>query len=197
MPTLAPASNRPEHDITRLLNRMAAGDPKAAESLAPLIYNDLRKVARNYIRKERIGHTLQPTALVNEAFIRIVGMQKETWQNRAHFIAVAATLMRHILIDYARGRNARAEGYIQPDGNDVLMRIGREQAKELVALGDALDLLEKVDARQARIVDLRFFGGLSVEEIAPLLNLSDRTVKREWASAKVWLHDQMTRNQRA
>jgi RNA polymerase sigma-70 factor (ECF subfamily) len=196
MSTLAASPGDSEGDITRLLRKMAAGDHEAAGALAPLIYNDLRRVARNYIRGERIGHTLQPTALVNEAFIRIVGMQKESWQNRTHFIAVAATLMRHILIDYARARTVRPNGHVDPNGDEALARLGREQAKELVTLHDALDLLEKVDPRQARIVELRFFGGLSVEEIAQVLNLSDRTVKREWAAAKVWLHEEMSRNKR-
>ncbi len=182
------------HDeVNRELRKMTKGDPEAANRLAALIYHDLRKLANYYIRKERIGHTLQPTALVNEAYLRIVGMRSMNWENRAHFIAVAATLMRQILIDYARRRQVRAEGHVKPDGEEALADIGVEQAKEFVALDDALKLLAEVDERQARIVEMKFFGGLSVEEIAHLLDLSTRTVKREWAIAKVWLHDEMLR----
>ena len=188
--TLAPED--PQDDITRILRRMAAGEQDAGNELAPLIYSDLRKLANHYIRKERIGHTLQPTALVHEAYLRIVGIREISWESRTHFVAVAATLMRQILIDYARHRNVRAEGHVNPDGNEALVRLGGEQAKELVALDDALKRLAEVDARQAHIVELRYFGGLSVEEIAQVLNISSRTVKREWAVAKVWLHDEMT-----
>jgi len=188
----ATASEDPQGAVTRLLRKMALGDAEAANELAPLIYGDLRKLARNYIRKERIGHTLQPTALVHEAYLRIVGIERMTWEHRAHFIAVAATLMRNILIDYARRRYTRVEGHIEPGGDEALARIGGEQARELVALDDALKRLAELDPRQARIVEMRFFGGLSVEEIASILDLSTRTVKREW-SAEVWLHDEMTR----
>jgi RNA polymerase sigma factor (TIGR02999 family) len=191
-PSAAPDAS--DEAIDGLLERLTGGDPRAAESLIPLIYSDLRKLARNYIRKERIGHTLEPTALVHEAYIRMVGMPHVTWENRAHFIAVAATLMRHILVDYARRRGARVEGHLSPGGEEHLARIGKQQPRELVALGDALKLLAQHDPRQARIVELRFFCGLAVEEIARLLSLSDRTVKREWAAAKVWLHDEMNRN---
>jgi RNA polymerase sigma factor (TIGR02999 family) len=164
------------HDVTRLLRKMAAGDAEAANLLIPLIYRDLRKIASHYLRKERIGHTLQPTALVHEAYLRIVGMQKMTWENRAHFVSVAATLMRHILIDYARRRNARAEGYVDAGRDEFIGRMGTEQAREMVALDDALTNLAELDPRQTRIVELRFFGGLSVDEIAHVLNLSSRTV---------------------
>ena len=189
MPTPAPDDS--QNEVNRILGKMASGDPDAANALASLIYNDLRKMANYYIRKERIGHTLQPTALVNEAYLRIAVLKRMTWENRAHFIAVAATLMRQILIDYARRRNARAEGHMDPDGADALARMGGEQAKELVAVDQALKRLGELDPRQARIVELRFFGGLSVEEIAHFLNLSDRTVKREWAAARIWLRDEM------
>lgn len=192
MPSLTAQPGSPGDEITRLLRRMSGGDPDAAAALAPLIYGDLRRLANNYIRKERIGHTLQPTALVHEAYMRIVGIQKVSWENRSHFIAVAATLMRRILIDYARRRNVHAEGHVNPDGNEALARMGAGQAKELVALDNALQRLAELEPRQARIVEMRFFGGLSVEEIALVLNLSPRTVKRDWALAKVWLHDEMT-----
>jgi RNA polymerase sigma factor (TIGR02999 family) len=170
---------------------MAAGDPDAADALAPLIYEELRKIAHNHLRKERIGHTLQPTALVHETYLRLVGMRNMNWENRTHFVAVAARLMHHILIDYARRRNTRAEGHADADGTDALARIGGPQRKELIAVDDALKRLEEVDSRQAQIVEMKFFGGLSVEEIAHALDLSERTVKREWAAAKVWLHDEM------
>jgi RNA polymerase sigma factor (TIGR02999 family) len=178
-------------DVTRLLQKMVAGDAGAAEAVAPLIYGDLRRVAANYLRKERIGHTLQPTALVHEAYLRMVRMDRVTWESRSHFIAVAANMMRNILTDYARRRKARPEGHADGDG-DAVSHMGREQAEELIALDDALNQLADLDPRQARIVELRFYGGLSVEEIARLMNLSDRTIKREWAAAKVWLHERMT-----
>lgn len=195
MSTVTPArDDRNDDEVIRALNEMANRDPEAADRLAGLIYQDLRKLANHYLRNERIGHTLQPTALVNEAFLRIVGMRNMTWENRAHFFAVAAKLMRQILIDYARRRRVRAEGHVSPDGEEALAHIGAEQAKEFVALDDALKQLAKVDARQARIVEMKFFGGLSVEEIAHALDLSTRTVKREWAVAKVWLYDEMRRS---
>jgi RNA polymerase sigma factor (TIGR02999 family) len=172
---------------------MTGGDAEAAAAVAPILYRDLRRLARNYISKERIGHTLQPTALVHEAYIKMSGMERVQWQSRAHFIAFAATLMRNILIDYARRRNVRAEGYVRSDGGEVLAGLGREQARELVALNDALDALAKVEPRQARVVELRYFGGLSEIEIAELLDVSERTVKRDYAVAKVWLQHQMTR----
>jgi RNA polymerase sigma factor (TIGR02999 family) len=170
---------------------MAAGDSDAADALAPRIYAELRKAAHNYLRNERIGHTLQPTALVHEAFLRLVGMRQMTWENRTHFFAVAATVMRHILIDYARKRHVRVEGHIDADGTDAVARMGEEEDKRLIALDDALKRLSEVDPRQTQIVEMKFFGGLSVEEIAHVLDLSERTVKREWAAARVWLHDEM------
>jgi RNA polymerase sigma factor (TIGR02999 family) len=189
MPT--PPRDALQQQVTGVLRRMAAGDPDAADALAPLIYEELRKIAHNHLRKERIGHTLQPTALVHETYLRLVGMRNMNWENRTHFVAVAARLMRHILIDYARRRNTRAEGHADADGTDALARIGGPQRKELIAVDDALKRLEEVDSRQAQIVEMKFFGGLSVEEIAHALDLSERTVKREWAAAKVWLHDEM------
>jgi RNA polymerase sigma factor (TIGR02999 family) len=191
MTNVAAPPDPDDEDVTNLLQRMNAGDAQAAASVAPLIYRELRRAARNYISKERIGHTLQPTALVHEAYIKMSGMQRVEWQSRAHFIGFAATLMRNILIDYARRRNARAEGYVQPDGDQILARIGRQQARELVAVNDALDALVKVEPRQARVVELRYFGGLSESEIGELLGVSERTVKRDYALAKVWLQDQM------
>ena len=178
--------------ITRLLNQMAAGDQNATEALVRRTYRRLHNIANNYIRKERAGHTLAATALVNEAFIRIAEMHAERWQSSGHFIAVAAMQMRRILVDYARRRNARAEGHASPDGDVILAHLKGEKAKELIALDDALRRLAEVDPDQARIVEMKFFGGLEVEEIAELVKLSGRTVKREWALAKVWLHDEMT-----
>ncbi len=196
MSTVAAMPDDPDPEITRLLNQMAGGDARAAEVLFPLLYPELHKLAGRFVRNERIGHTLQKTALVNEAYLRLVRPEDRTWENRAHFMAVAATRMRHLLIDYARHRNARAEGHVQSDGDEILARMGTERAKYLVALDDALSLLEKRNPTQARVVELRFFMELSNEEVAEALNVSSRTIKREWAAAKVWLKDQITAKQR-
>lgn len=181
-----------QNSVTRILERLAKGDPGAHEALVPLILGDLRKLAHHYIRNERIGHTLQPTALVNEAYLRIAGMRGMNWESRAHFIAVAATLMRRILVDYARKRRVRPEGNsTEPISVDVRGGLDAGQAAEIVAVDRALEMLAELDARQARIVEMRFFGGLSIDEIASVLQLSDRTVKRDWALAKIWLRDQL------
>jgi RNA polymerase sigma factor (TIGR02999 family) len=163
---------------------MAAGDPDAAEQLAPFIYHELRKLARRHIAKERAGHTLQATALVNEAYLKIARMPHEVWQGRSHFMAVASTQMRRILIDYARARKVRPEGQIEAGAEELLIRIGTDKPKDLVALNDALDNLQELNPRAARVVEMRFFGGLSEEEIASELGVSVRTVKRDWAVAK-------------
>jgi RNA polymerase sigma-70 factor, ECF subfamily len=192
MASVSPAPDDALPDITRLLNEMAAGDRGAAEALAPVLYPELHTLAGHFVRKERSDHTLQSTALVNEAFLRLFRPQDRTWENRAHFFAVAAMQMRHILIDHARRRNVRPDGHVHPKGDEVLAQMGAEKAKYLVDLDEALGLLEKKDLRQARIVELKFFLGLETDKIAELLQVSDRTVKREWAEAKKWLKNQMS-----
>jgi RNA polymerase sigma-70 factor, ECF subfamily len=192
MASVSPAPDDGQPDITRLLNEVAAGNRGAAEALAPVLYPELHTLAGYFIRKERSDHTLQCTALVNEAYLRLFRPQDRTWENRSHFFSVAAIQMRHILIDYARGHNVRPEGHAHPKGDEALLHMGAEQAKYVVDLDGALGLLEKRDPRQARIVELKFFLGLEIDKIAELLQVSDRTVKREWAEAKKWLKNQMT-----
>jgi len=182
-------STPPSHLVTALLAKVSHGDPAAMDQLLPLVYGELHGLAERALRGERRNHTLQATALINEAFLRLVKQEDVQWQNRAHFVGVAATAMRRILVDYARARDAQKRGA----GKDrvplnVIEVPGEQDTKtDLPALDDALERLMKMDARQARIVELRFFGGLSVEETAALLEISTATVKREWASAKAWL----------
>ncbi|MGA7238429.1 MAG: ECF-type sigma factor [Bryobacteraceae bacterium] len=196
MPSVSPAPGEAQPDITRLLNEMAAGDAGAADALAPVLYPELHSLARHFVRKERSDHTLQSTALVNEAFLRLFRPQDRTWENRAHFFAVAAMQMRHILVDYARRRNARPDGHALSESDKALGQMRVEKAKYLVDLDDTLGLLEKKDPRQARIVELKFFLGLETDKIAEILQVSDRTIKREWAAAKKWLKNQMTAKKR-
>lgn len=182
--------------VTRLLKQISAGDKGAVDQLVPLVYEDLRRLADYHIRKERLGHTLQPTALVHEAYLRVVNLHEVDWQNRAHFISVASNLMRRILIDHARGRMA-----VKRDaGQRVDVNLAREagylsleQSTELLALDEALERLAELDERQSRIVEMRYFGGLSLEEIGLALGLSSRTVKRDWALAKIFLHGEMAK----
>jgi len=179
-------------EITRLLTELKGGNREAQAELIPLVYQELRRVARNYMRGEKAGHTLQPTALVNEAYLRLVDGPPIDWQNRAHFFAVAAQLMRRVLVDHARARAALKRG-----GNEcrVSLQEGQERAQEkdadLLALDEALSRLAERDPRQARIVEMRFFGGLSEEEAAAVLGVSARTVKRDWSVARAWLFKQI------
>jgi RNA polymerase sigma factor (TIGR02999 family) len=177
-------------DITRILREIGAGDKGAADRLIPLIYDDLRRLARHYIRNERPGHTLQPTALVHEAYMRLADLHGMHWQDRAHFAAVAATLMRRILLDHARRRVAAKRGgrLREQVPLDNLANLSFGQPEELIALDDALARLARLDPAQSQIVEMKFFGGLSVEEIAGLRGISPRKVKREWAAARTWLH---------
>lgn len=180
-------------DVTVLLREIRGGDSDAVNKLIPLVLNELRTLARLQLRHERPGHTLQPTALVNEAYVRLVTDQARDWQNRAHFIGVSVSVMRRILIDYARRKQAlKRDGGQQViiDGID-LAGVSGEQADELVALDLALDQLEKMNPRQRRIVELRYFGGLSVEETAEVLSVSPITVKRDWSTARAWLKGQV------
>ena len=179
--------------VTLLLQRMREGDPQAAERLLPLVLHELRALARHYLKGERPEHTLQPTALVNEAYLRLVGDQARDWKNRAHFVGVTASIMRRILIDYARRRQAlkRGAGEQGPElqrGSDAL---GLEQVEELIALNLALDRLDKMNPRQRQVVEMRYFGGLSLEETAEALNVSLITVKRDWVAARAWLKGQV------
>lgn len=178
--------------VSQLLVNWGNGDPAARESLIPLVYGELRRMARRYLQRERPDHTLQSAALVNEAYLRLVHGQPPRWQSRAHFFGVAAQLMRHILVDYARSRLAAKRGAgasrlaLAPD-----FALPQRTDIDLVALDDVLRRLASLDEQQTRIVELRFFGGLSIEETAVVLGVSPATVKREWATARAWLHREM------
>jgi RNA polymerase sigma-70 factor (ECF subfamily) len=183
----------PTAEVTVLLAAFRRGEPEAAERLIPLVYDELHRLAVRYMRHERLGNTLQPTALVNEAYLRLVAQSEVTWQGRAHFIGFAAQVMRHFLIDQARRRRAAKHGGLnQKVDIEKAIVVSKEQSAELLCIHGALERLEKLDARQARVVELRYFGGLSVEEIAGLLSVSTKTVKRDWASARVWLHREIS-----
>jgi len=177
--------------VTLLLKAMKNGDKSAAEKLLPLVYQELHRLARFYMQRERSDHTLQPTALINEAYLRLV-RDSVDWQSRQHFIGVAANVMRRLLVDHARAHNAemRAGGLQRVEFEEGLM-VSSERSKEVLALHDALTTLEGVDPRQAKVVELRYFGGFSVAEIGDLLDMSPRSVKRHWALARIWLLKQM------
>lgn len=176
-------------DITELLLKWSGGDKSVLDELIPLVYPELRRLARGYMRREAGAHTLQTSALINEAYLRLVNQKGVAWQDRAHFFAVAAQVMRRILIDHARSHGYAKRGAGAPHValDDVAIVTGK-RAAEFVALDDALNNLAAVDERKSKIVELRFFGGLTVEEIAEVLKISSITVKREWRLAKAWLH---------
>ncbi len=180
-------------EITQLLLSWSKGDEAALDQLIPLVYPELRKLARRYMSRESPEHTLQTSALINEAYLRLVDQQAVEWQDRAHFFAVAAQVMRHILIDHARshlyGKRGAGAQHVPLDQVAV---VSQERATELVALDDALTSLAKIDERKAKIVELRFFGGLSVGETAEAMKLSPVTVMREWRTAKAWLHREIS-----
>jgi RNA polymerase sigma-70 factor (ECF subfamily) len=185
----------PHADVTALLSQLTQGNNEASEKLIPLVYDELKRLARAYMRRERPDHTLQTTALVHEAYLRLVRQQAVNWQGRSHFFGIAAQLMRRILIDHARGHLREKRGGAREvlPLNEVLV-FSPEHSEELVKLDEALARLSKLDARQSRIVELRFFGGLSVEETAEFLGVSPKTVKRDWAVAKAWLHGELRNN---
>ena len=185
--------NSARRDVTGLLRRWQEGDGQALEELMPLVYGELRRLAAHYLRVERPDHTLQPTALVHEAYMRLVDQRNVAWQNRAHFFGIAAQMMRRVLVDHARRRAAAKRdalayriGLEGPDSG-----AGPDREPEILALHEALTQLENLDARQARIVELRFFGGLSVEETAEAAGVSTATVKREWRTARAWLRHEL------
>lgn len=184
---MAGMTKKPDHPVTTLLQAWGQGDDRALEQLTPLVHAELRRIASAYLAQERRNHTLQPTALINEAYVRLVDMQQPTWHNRTHFFALAAQVMRRILVDLARARRSQKRGGgAQPvtltDGLAI-----SERGRDLIALDEALKALADIDPRKSRVVELRFFGGLSAEETASVLRVSARTVLREWQLAKVWL----------
>ena len=181
-------------NITKLLVDWRNGDSEALDRLMPLVYEELRRMANNYLRNERKGHTLQTAALVNEAYLRLVDHENIAWQNRAHFFGVAAQAMRRILVDHARSRNYQKRGGgAQQVSLDEAMTLAGDRAAELIALDDALRELAKMDERKSRVVELRYFGGLSLEETAEALGVSIPTVTRDWNTAKAWLMREMSK----
>jgi RNA polymerase sigma-70 factor (ECF subfamily) len=181
-----------EADVTALLSEMADGNDAAAEKLFSIVYEELKRLARNYMRRERSGHTLQTTALVHEAYLRLVEQESVQWQGKSHFFGIAAQMMRRILTDHAR-RNLRLKrgGVKETLLLDEALAFSPEHSEELLNLDQALDRLEQLDARQSKIVELRFFAGLTVEEAADFLRISPKTVKRDWAVARAWLHAEL------
>jgi len=178
----------PTHEVTQLLKAWTAGDQKALEKLTPLVYEQLHRVAQHYMAGQRPGHTLQTTALVHEVYLRLVDCGQVNWQDRAHFLAVSAQLMRRILIDFARSRGYQKRGGGSPHLSlEEAPSVCNEPDANIIALDDALKALAEVDARKSRVVELRFFGGLSVEETAEVLGVSAETVGRDWKLAKMWL----------
>jgi RNA polymerase sigma factor (TIGR02999 family) len=177
--------------ISQLLAAWANRDPGARDELVPIVYEELRQLAHHYMRGERAGHTLQTTALVNEVYVRLAGIERLGWRDRAHFFAMAATLMRRVLVDYARqrGREKRGAGVAVTSLDEHT--VAAAPAVDIVALDQALERLAAVDPQQSRVVELRFFAGLSVEETAEALGISPATVKRDWATAKVWLYSEL------
>ncbi len=188
--------DRPRPHVTELLLAWGRGDRSALDELMPLVHQELRRLARSQMRGERDNHTLQTTALVNEAFLRLVDLRRVRWQDRAHFLALSARLMRRVLVDHARSRNyqKRGGGAVAVGLDDVLVAVP-ERGADLVALDEALEDLARVDPRKSQVVELRFFGGLSVDETAEALHVSPETVKRDWRLAKVWLLRELSRRE--
>ena len=183
----------PGGEVTLLLGQLREGKQEAANQLIPLIYGELRRMAGAYMKQERAGHTLQATALVHEAYMRLVGEQQGPWQNRAHFFAIAAHTMRQVLLDHARRRRADKRGgtrarKVEFDAN---LLISEDKLEDVIALDEALERLARIDPRQSRLVELRFFAGLGVEEVAEVMGLSTVTIKREWRSARAWLYQDL------
>jgi RNA polymerase sigma factor (TIGR02999 family) len=188
------ASSQPE--ITQLLEEARRGDQTAMDALFEAVYIELRRMAKDYLRDERPNHTLQATALVHEAYLRLIGGQQIVWQNRAQFFSIASQVMRHILVDHARRHSADKRGHGAGKLSlDDAVDLAAAQNIDLVALDDALDTLATLDAEQSKIVELRFFGGLTIKEIAEILEISEMSVSRKWKTARLWLHQQVSRNE--
>ena len=185
-----------DNSITALLSELNRGNRDVEECLIPKIYDELRRVAARRMRSERVNNTLQTTALVNEAYLRLVDMPAIPWQNRAHFFAIASRLMRRILVDHARARHAGKRGGVQHQVTlDEALLPAQQESVDILALHEALDRLTEFDSRQGRLVELHFFGGLSFEEIALVLHISERTAKRDWKMARAWLKNELTKQQ--
>jgi RNA polymerase sigma factor (TIGR02999 family) len=182
-------------DVSALLRAWSKGDQNALQALTPIVYKELHRLARRYLRRERSGHSLQATALVNEAYLRLADYTRMQWQDRAHFFGVSAQVMRRILVDHARRNNVKRGRGVQhvPLGDVVVIAPGEDADTDLVALDEALIGLTRIDPRKAQIVEMRFFGGLTVEEIGEVLKVSTGTIKRDWRAAKAWLYQELTR----
>jgi RNA polymerase sigma factor (TIGR02999 family) len=180
------------NDVSQLLRAWSDGDQNALQRLTPIVYAELRRLAHLYMKGERPGHSLQTTALVNEAYLRLVDYKRMRWQGRAHFFAVSAQLMRRILVDHARRQNPKRGAGVQHVCLEEAAVVGARVSADLVALDDALNELARLDPRKAQVVEMRFFGGLSVDETAEVLKVSNVTVRRDWSTAKVWLYGAMT-----
>jgi RNA polymerase sigma factor (TIGR02999 family) len=179
-------------EVSGLLRAWSEGDRAALDRLTPIVYDELRRLASRYMRGERTDHSLQTTALVNEAYMRLVDYKSMQWQNRAHFFAVSAQLMRRILVEHARRHNLKRGGGVQHVSFEDTAEVGGDRAADLGALDDALDALARIDPRKVQVVEMRFFGGLSVEETAEVLKVSPVTVMRDWSTAKAWLYRELT-----
>src|SRR4051794_1933164 len=188
MQRAAQPGNTSVSEISRLLRAWSDGDQSALERLTPIVYDELHRLARRYMKQERPGHSLQATALVNEAYMRLVDYERMQWQNRAHFFAISAQLMRRILVERARRHNLKRGGGVQHVSLEEAAVVGGARAADLVALDDAMNALARLDARKVQVVEMRFFGGLSVEETAEVLKVSSVTVMRDWSTAKAWLY---------
>jgi RNA polymerase sigma-70 factor (ECF subfamily) len=192
MPNQSQRADAARGDITALLEAWREGDQTALEKLTPIVYKELHRLAGRYMRGERPGHSLQTTDLVNEAYMRLVDYKRMHWQNRAHFFAVSAQLIRRILVDHARRRNLKRGAGIRHVSLDEVAVAGGGRSADLVALDDAMKALAQVDPRKERVVEMRFFGGLSVEETADVLKVSTVTVMRDWSTAKAWLYRELS-----
>ena len=188
----AQPKDRTVDDVSTLLRAWSDGDRRALEKLMPIVYEELRRLGRRYMRGERSGHSLQTTALVNEAYTRLVDYKRMQWQNRAHFFAVSAQLMRRILVDHARRHNLKRGACVHHVSLDEAAVVGGDGDTDLAALDDAMNALARRDPRKVQIVEMRFFGGLSIEETAEVLKVSPMTVKREWRAARTWLYRELT-----
>ena len=180
------------NEISQLLRCWSEGDGRALDGLLPIVYAELRRLAHRYMKRERPGHSFQTTALVNEAYIRLVDYNRMHWQDRAHFFAVSAQVMRRILVERARRRNLKRGAGVQRVSLDEAAMIDGDRSAGLVALNDAMNALARVDPRKVQVVEMRFFGGMSIDEIAEVLKISAATVRRDWTSAKVWLYGAIT-----
>ncbi len=179
-------------EVSGLLRAWSDGDSAALDQLTPIVYNELRRIAGHYMKGERPGHSLQTTALVNEAYLRLTDYKSMQWQNRAHFFAVSSQLMRRILVDHARRHNLKRGGGVQHVSLEETAMVGGDRTADLVALDDAMNALARIDVRKVQVVEMRFFGGLSVEETAEVLKVSPVTIMRDWSSAKAWLYRELT-----